>query len=78
MAQSWLWESQVAGKENIQLRGFVCGGISEEFCNFYCHLMETVFPVVKLTQNCCIQIHKYFLEKWQFNHRLGPLQTYRA
>ena len=51
-------------------------------CNIYSHLsLETVFPVLKLTQNCCINIHTFFLKNWQFNHKLGPhllLQTYRA
>ena len=51
-------------------------------CNIYSHLsLETVFPVLKLTQKCYINTHTFFLKNWPFNHKLGPLsllQTYRA
>ena len=51
-------------------------------CNIYSHLsLEKVFPVLKLTQNCYINIHTFFLKNWQFNHKFGPLlllRTYRA
>ena len=54
----------------------------EKVRNSYSYLsLETVFPVLKLTQNCYINIHTFFLKSWQFNHKLDPLlllQTYRA
>ena len=54
----------------------------EKVCKIYSHLsLETVFPVLKLTQNFYINIHTFFLKNWQLNHKLVPLlrlQTYRA
>ena len=51
-------------------------------CNIYSHLiLQKVFPGLKLTQNCYINIHTFFYKNWQFNHKLDPLsllQTYRA
>ena len=50
-------------------------------CNFYSHLsLETVFPALKLTQNCCRNVKISFLENWQLNHNLFPpfLHTYHA
>ena len=52
-----------------------------KFCNFYPHLrLETVFPALKLTQNCCIKINIYFLENWRFNRKKATplLHTYHA
>ena len=52
-----------------------------KFYIFYPHLsFETVFPVLKLTQTCCINMYISFLENWQFNHKLAPplLHTYQA
>ena len=53
-----------------------------KFCNFYPHLsLETMFPAVKLTQICCINMDISFLENWQsLNHKLAPplLLTYQA
>ena len=51
-----------------------------KFCNFYPHLsLKIVFPVLKLTQICCINICEHlFLENWQFNHKLTLLHTYQA
>ena len=53
-----------------------------KFCNFYPNLsLETVFPALKLTQICCINIYDIaFPENWQFNHKLAPpfLHTYQA
>ena len=50
-------------------------GYPVKFCNFYPHLsLETVFPALKLTQICCINMNISFLENWQFlNHKLFPL-----
>ena len=44
------------------------------FCNFYPHLsLETIFPALKLTQICCINMNISFLENMQFlNHKLAP------
>ena len=44
-----------------------------KFCNFYPHLsLETISPIIKLTQICCIKMHISFLENWQFlNHKLA-------
>ena len=57
-------------------------GYLKKFCNFYAHLnLETVFPALKLTQICCININISFLENWQFNHKLAPpllLLTYQT
>ena len=41
--------------------------------------LETVFPALKLTQICCINMKISFLENWQFNHKLTPplLHTYQ-
>ena len=54
----------------------------EKVCKIYSHLsLETIFPVLKLTQNFYINIHTFFLKNWQLNHKLVPLlflQTYRA
>ena len=48
-------------------------GYLVKFCNFYPHLsLETVFPALKLTQICCINMNIFFLENWQFNHKLAP------
>ena len=53
-----------------------------KFCNFYPHLsLETMFPAVKLTQICCINMDISFLENWQsLNHKLAPplILTYQA
>ena len=53
-----------------------------KFCNFYPHLsLKTVFPALKLTYLCCINMNISFLENWQFlNHKWDPpLQlTYEA
>ena len=53
-----------------------------KFCSFYSHLsLETLFPALKLTQICCINMNISFLENWQFlNHKLAPplLLTYQA
>ena len=57
-------------------------GYLVKFCNFYLHLScETVFPALKLTQICCINMNISFLENWQFlNHKLAPpiLLKYQA
>ena len=57
-------------------------GYLKKFCNFYAHLnLETVFPALKLTQICCINMNISFLENWQFNHKLAPpllLLTYQT
>ena len=43
-----------------------------KFCNLYQHLcFETIFPNLKMTENCYLQ-YIFFLENWQFNHRLTP------
>ena len=45
-----------------------------KFCNFYPHLiLETEFLKLKLTQTCYINMKNYFIENWQFNHKLTPL-----
>ena len=52
------------------------------FCNFYPHWsLETVFLPLKLTRNLPT-LTFFFLENWQFNHKLLPpsppsLHTYR-
>ena len=46
-----------------------------KFCNF------SLFPTLKLAENCYLNMNISFLEKWQFNHKLGPLsllQTFCA
>ena len=49
------------------------------FCSFYSHLSsKTVFSALKLTQSCYYKYEHLSLEKWQFNHKLGPPQTYRS
>ena len=57
-------------------------GYLVKFFNFYLHLScETVFPALKLTQICCINMNISFLENWQFlNHKLAPpiLLKYQA
>ena len=42
-----------------------------KFCILFGHLSSaTIFPALKLTQNYyCIF---FFLENWQFNHKLAP------
>ena len=62
VARSWPWEYQAARKNRYS---YVVLSAVEYQKNFAFLLMETVFLAVKLTQNCC-------------NHKLGPLQTYRA
>ena len=53
-----------------------------KFCSFYSHLsLETLFPALKLTQICCINMNISFLENWQFlNHKLALplLLTYKG
>ena len=40
--------------------------------------MKTVFPVLELAQICCIKIcEHFFVENWQFNHKLTLLNTYQ-
>ena len=49
-----------------------------KFCIFNPHhsSLETVFPALKVTQICCINIHETlnisYLENWQFKHKLAP------
>ena len=50
-------------------------GYLVSICNFYPHLsLRTLFPALKLTQLCFINLNIFFfLENWQFNHKLAPL-----
>ena len=34
--------------------------------------LETVFPGLKLTQNCCINMSIALLKNWQFHCKLAP------
>ena len=44
-----------------------------KFCNLSPLLnLETVFPALKLTRNCYLNMNISFLENWQFNRKLGP------
>ena len=36
--------------------------------------LETVFPALKVTQNCYLNVNISFFENWPFNHILGPLR----
>ena len=59
----------------------VASGYLDTFYHFQPHLsLETVFPALKLTQICCINMNFPFLENWQFNHTLATplLLTYQA
>ena len=43
-----------------------------EFCNFYPRLiLETIFPVLTLTQRNYTNMKIYFLENWQLNRKLA-------
>ena len=57
-------------------------GYLVKFCNLYPHLsLKTIFPALKLTQICCINMNISFLENCQFlNQKLAPplLLTYQA
>ena len=51
----------------------VLGSTPEEFCNFQSHLsLEKVFPALKLTQSCCINMNICLLENCKFHHKLLP------
>ena len=51
----------------------VWGSASEEFCKFQPHLnLANVFPAIKRTQTCCINMNISLLENWQFHHKLVP------
>ena len=61
------------GLFRIHLGGLCEVAIPRECCIFYPHLsLQTVFPALKLTQNFIIWTF-LFLENWQFNHKLGPI-----
>ena len=48
-------------------------GYLVKYCNFYPRLsLETVFPALKLTQICYINMNISFLKNWKFNHKLSP------
>ena len=52
-----------------------------EFCNFYPRLiLETIFPVLTLTQRNYTNMKIYFLENWQLNRKLAspllPLKVF--
>ena len=56
-------------------------GCLVKFCIFNPQLsLEKVFPALKLTQICCINMIISFLENWEFNHKLTPplLLTYQV
>ena len=56
-------------------------GCLVKFCSFYTRLsLETVFPALKQAQICYIDMNAFFLENWQFKHKLAPplLHTYQA
>ena len=41
----------------------VCSPATGKFCNLYRHLsLKTVFPALKLTQNCCFDYNIFFLK----------------
>ena len=44
-----------------------------KFCNSFPLLnLEIVFPALKLTINCYLNMSIFFHENWQFNHKMGP------
>ena len=60
--QVWFVLSTVGGSGGGKTPGKLCNG--------YPHLsLETV---LKLTQNCYINMNIFFLENWRFNHKLAP------
>ena len=72
--QIWFVPNTVADSGGVAIPG--------TFCSFYPRLsMETLFPAVKLTQKCYVNMTiSFFFENWQFTHELGLplslLQTY--
>ena len=42
-------------------------------CKFSPHLtLKSVFPELKLKQNCYTNMNFFFRQNWQFNHKVGP------
>ena len=63
----------------IQLGILVLVATSKIFDNFSPLLnLKRAFPVLKLAENCYLNMNIFFLEKWQFNNKLGPLSLLQA
>ena len=88
----WLWK-HYCRLERIRAKRSVCEQVwfvlntvgwygdsrtTGKFCNFQLHLsLETVFPVLKMTQIYYINMSIFFLENWQSNHKLSLPLSYK-